>query len=209
MPNNITRQYQRRIKNPVELLWWSSFLEVWLGSQYTLSVEMLLDRFGQSNKFWKKSLKKNLGHPSVSALKVFLGMSWLNLPGTSLERQIRTSPARHFRTSPGRQIGTSPGLSNRIFRGRPGDVGGRRPRDILGTNIRRLGTYFLFFKEKIWSFDKCEKRFYWKNAGGRWNGKAPLSFAEYLQQTRRIGKEQSYLWQNFYKMNFAKVMQCY
>ena len=43
------------------------------------------------------------------------------LPGTSLERQIKTSPGRHFRTSPGRQIETSPGRSNRIFRGRPGD----------------------------------------------------------------------------------------
>ena len=28
-----------------------SILEVSLGSHYTLSVEMLLDRFGQSNKF--------------------------------------------------------------------------------------------------------------------------------------------------------------
>ena len=30
------------------------FLEVSLVSQYTLSVEMLFDRFGQSNKFSKK-----------------------------------------------------------------------------------------------------------------------------------------------------------
>ena len=66
-----------------------------------------------------------------------LGMSRIKLPGTFLERQIKTSPGRHFRTSPGRQIGkspgrqigTSPGLSNRIFRGRPGDVGGGRPSD--------------------------------------------------------------------------------
>ena len=27
-----------------------------------------------------------------------------------------------------------------IFRRRPGDVGGRRPRDVLGTNIGRLGS---------------------------------------------------------------------
>ena len=45
-----------------------------------------------------------------------LGTSRINLPGTSLERQIRTSP--------GRQIGTSLGWSNRIFRGHPGEVGG-------------------------------------------------------------------------------------
>ena len=59
-------------------------------------------------------------------------MSRIKLPGTSLERQIKTSPGRHFRTSPGRQIGTSPGRSNRIFRG--------RPRDVLGTSICRLGS---------------------------------------------------------------------
>ena len=48
---------------------------------------------------------------------------------------------------PGSQIGPSPrcqieislGQSNRIFRGSPGDVGGARPRDVLGTNICRLG----------------------------------------------------------------------
>ena len=59
-------------------------------------------------------------------------MSRIKLPGTSLERQIKTSPGRHFRTSPERQIGTSPGRSNRIFRG--------RPRDVLGTSICRLGS---------------------------------------------------------------------
>ena len=65
MPNNITRQYQRHIKNPFELLRSSSFkkkltfkksltnksrkysvLKVSVDSQYILSVEMLLDRFG-------------------------------------------------------------------------------------------------------------------------------------------------------------------
>ena len=70
--------------------------------------------------------------------------SRINLPETSLERQIRTSPGRHFRTSPGRQIGTFPGQSNRVFRGRPGDVGRGRPRDVLGTNICRLGIKYRF-----------------------------------------------------------------
>ena len=76
-----------------------------------------------------------------------VGTSRVNLPGTSLEGQIRTSPGRHFRMSPGRQIGTSPGRqigtspewSNWTFRGRTGDVGVGRPRDVLGTNICRLG----------------------------------------------------------------------
>ena len=66
-----------------------------------------------------------------------LGTNRINLPGTSLECRIRTSPKRHFRTSfgrqigtsPGRKFGTSPGRSNRIFRGRPGEVGGGRPGD--------------------------------------------------------------------------------
>ena len=77
-----------------------------------------------------------------------LGTSRINLPGTSLERQIKTSPGRHFRTSPGRQIETSPGRSKRIFRGRPEDVGGGRPRDVLGTNICRLSQYYFmaFYK---------------------------------------------------------------
>ena len=52
----------------------------------------------------------------MSTLKVYYGTSRINLLGTSLERQIKTSPGRHFRRSPGQ--------SNRIFRGRPGDVGG-------------------------------------------------------------------------------------
>ena len=38
--------------------------------------------------------------------------------------------------SPGRQIKTSPGQSNRIFRGRPGEVGG-------GTSSGRLGDQYL------------------------------------------------------------------
>ena len=40
---------------------------------------------------------------------------------------------------------TSRGRSNRIFRGPPGDVGGGRPRDFLGTNICRLGYYSLYY----------------------------------------------------------------
>ena len=63
----------------------------------------------------------------------------MNLPRTSLEGQFRTSPGHHFRTSPGRQIGTFQGWSNRTFRGRPGNVRGGGPRDVLGTNICRLG----------------------------------------------------------------------
>ena len=113
-------------------------------------------RSGQSNEFWKKSLKKDLdiqvwvlSRSSRWCHENVLGSSRINLPGTSLERQIKVSPGHHFRTSPGRQIGmspghqigTSPGRSNRIFRGRSGDVGGGRTRDVLGTNICRLGKH--------------------------------------------------------------------
>ena len=107
-------------------------------------------RFGQSNKFWKKSLKKNSTSKfeySQDPIGDVLGTSWINLPGTSLELQIKTSPGRHLRTSPGRQFGTSLGLqigtslgrSGRTFSGRPGDVWGGRPQHVLGTNICRLG----------------------------------------------------------------------
>ena len=117
------------------------------GSQYTSSVEMLLDRFGQSNKICKKSWENV--DMQVSTLKVLWGTSRINLSRTSLKRQIGTSHGHHFRTFPGRQIGTSPGFqirtspgrSNRIFRGLPGDVGGERPREVLGTNICRLGKH--------------------------------------------------------------------
>ena len=105
---------------------------------------MILERFSQSNKFWKKSLKV-FWDIQVWVQYPSLGTSWecpdnvlINLPGTSLERQIRTSPGRHFRTSPERQTETSPGRSNRIFRGRPGDIGGGRPWDVLRTNICRV-----------------------------------------------------------------------
>ena len=98
----------------------------------------------------ERKVEKNFGHPieyTEGPLGDVLGTSRINLPGTSLKRQIRTSSRRHFRTSPGRLIGTSPGRqirtspgrSNRIFRGPPGDVGGGRPRGVLGANICRLG----------------------------------------------------------------------
>ena len=109
------------------------------GSQYTSSVEMLLDRFGQSNKICKKSLENV--DMQMSTLKILWGTSRINVSGTSLKRQIGTSHGHHFRTFPRRQIGTSPGRSNRIFRGLPGDVGGERPREVLGTNICRLGKH--------------------------------------------------------------------
>ena len=114
---------------------------------------MLLDRFGQSNKFWKKSYKKYwniqvwvLWRSSKGRSENVLGTSRINLLRTSLECQIRTYPGHHFRTSPGHyirtfpgyQIGMSPRRSNRIFRVRPGDIGEECPQNVLGTNICRL-----------------------------------------------------------------------
>ena len=71
-----------------------------------------------------------------------LGTSQINLPGTFLGRQIRTSPGCHFGMSRGFQIGLSPGWPYRFFRGCPGDLAGRRPRDVLGTNICQLGSLY-------------------------------------------------------------------
>ena len=77
---------------------------------------MLLHRFCQSNKFWKKSLKKCwdiqvwvLWRSSRERPENVLEIFGINLPGTSLERQIKTSTGRNFRMPPGRQIRTSPG----------------------------------------------------------------------------------------------------
>ena len=66
-----------------------------------------------------------------------LRKSQFNLPGTSIGSQIRTSPGRHFKTSPGPQIGTSPESSNRIYKERPGDVGGERSWDAWGSIFAR------------------------------------------------------------------------
>ena len=99
---------------------------------------MLLDRFGQSNKFWKEIFKKIcdiqvwvLWRSSRRCPDNVLGTYQIDLSGKSLENQIRTSP--------GRQIGKSPGRSNRIFSRRHGNAGGGRPQDNLRTNICRLG----------------------------------------------------------------------
>ena len=90
---------------------------------------MLLDLVNQISS--ERKVKKNLDiqvrvlpRSSRGRPEKVLGTSRIKLPGTSLECQIKTPPGRHFRTSPGRQIGTSPERSNRIFRGRPGEVGG-------------------------------------------------------------------------------------
>ena len=98
-------------------------------------------RFGQSNKFWKKSLDIQvwvLSRSSRGRPENVLGTSQINLPGTSLKRQVKTSPGRHFRTFSGRQIGTSSGWSNRSL----GDVLGTLGRVVLGTNMCRLGYSF-------------------------------------------------------------------
>ena len=145
MPNNIFTQYQRHIWNPVEFLWWSVFTKIFndwrsltnftkklhlrLGSKYTLSIELILDRFRQSNKLRTKSKEK------------FRDIQQM-IPNRSSDVFSRSSSGYHLKTSPGRQMGTSSGWSNRIFRGLPGDLGGGQPQDVLGTNIYWLGGIF-------------------------------------------------------------------
>ena len=108
---------------------------------------MLSDIFGQPYKFWKKSQKK-----------IVLTTSW-GLPEL-------TSQGRPLNVRSGRPLDvilrlphevswdflqdvsdlTSPGWSNGIFRERPGDVGGGRPRDVTGTNICQLG--YVYYSQK-------------------------------------------------------------
>ena len=102
---------------------------------------MLLDRFGQSNKLRRKSENK------FSDIQGdILRTSWGRPESTSQRRPLNVKlgrPMTLFQTFRGRQVGTSPerqigrslGWSNRISRELLGDVGGRRARDILGTNI--------------------------------------------------------------------------
>ena len=78
-----------------------------------------------------------------------LGTSRSNVLGTPRINLHGTSCGRHFETSRGRQIGTSRGWSNRIFWGRPGDVGGGCSRGVLGTNICRLGTLIFPCSRKL------------------------------------------------------------
>ena len=127
----------------------SSILEVRMDSKYTLSIKLLLYRFGQLNKFWKKSKKKfrDIQQMTTHCPKEVFWRSSRERPGdvlnqpfrTSLESQIGTFPGRHFKMSPGQQIGTSPGRSNWIFREHPGNAGRWCPWDILETNICQLG----------------------------------------------------------------------
>ena len=122
-----------------------SILEVSLGSKYTLSVAMLLDRFGQSNKFWKKSYKKYwniqvwvLWRSSKGRSENVLGTSRINLLRKSLERQIRTSPGHHFRTPQDIILGRSRDIRSGCPRdgqiGSLGDVLGTLEGDVFGTS---------------------------------------------------------------------------
>ena len=157
MPNNITRQYQRHIKIPVELLPWSSvtkqvyewnvpdwfcrkcpILEVSLGSQYTLSFEMLLDRFGQSNRFWKKSYKLcwNI-------------QSWVLWRSWGLPMNVRLGCPLDVIS--GRPIDVRLGGPRDVRLGHPRDGQirflwgflGMLERDFLGTNVCRLRLLWL------------------------------------------------------------------
>ena len=72
-----------------------------------------------------------------------------NVPGTFLERQIRAFLGCHFRTSTeplirtslGCQIEWSLGWSDKIFRGRHGDIWVWRPGEVLGTKNLLPGSF--------------------------------------------------------------------
>ena len=96
---------------------------------------MLLDRFGQSKKFCKKSLKK-IGASKFEYSQGHLGdnvlaTSRIHLPGVSLERQIRISP-----------LDVISGRPQDVRLGRPqggqigslGEIPGTLKGDVLGTS---------------------------------------------------------------------------
>ena len=93
--------------------------------------------FGKSN-WWLHIVPKTCFEGPVGDI---LRTSWRRpestSQGTSLEGQIRTSSGRHFRTSPG--------LSNRIFRRRPRDAAGVRPRDTWGPTFASWDAVLCFF----------------------------------------------------------------
>ena len=132
---------------------------------------MLLDRFGYSNKFWKKKWKKFWDIQVWVLWRSSRGRPESNSHGrplnARLERPLDFISGRQIRTSPRCQIWASPCWSNRIFRGRPEDTGEGRTRDVLGTNICRLGSYTNFLFINNW----LEIR----------NQKYSLGFAKYLE----------------------------
>ena len=116
-------------------------------SGFLIHLECWNTFYKYKNKFWEKSLKKNWDIKFVyseDALGHVVKTSCRRVESTSQGRPLNLRlgcPGRHFRTSLGRQIRTSPGWSNWIFMGRPGDVGGGHSRDVLGTNVFRLGSF--------------------------------------------------------------------
>ena len=112
---------------------------------------MILDRFGQSNNFWEKSYKKYWN----IQVWVLWRSSKGRLESTSQGRplNVRLGRPQHIILGRPRDVRSgSPRRSNRIFRGRPGDVGGECPRDVLGTNICQLGYMSRF--SWIWHYSK-------------------------------------------------------
>ena len=107
---------------------------------------MLLDLVNRISS--ERKVKKKFRHASLRTLNVLLGTSRINLPGTSIERQIKTSPGRHFRTSRGRQIGTS--LGRQI--GSLGDVLGTLEGDVLGTSWGPIFTGWVVCLKNSYSF---------------------------------------------------------
>ena len=168
MPNNITRQYQRRIKNPVELLRWSSFtkivkgykvinefcrkystLEVLLDSQYTLGDEMLLDLVNRTSS--ERKVKKNMKTSKFEYAQGPLG----DVLGTSSGRPESTSQGRSLNVRLRYPLDVISRCSQDVRLGRPRDFRSRRPQDgqrgslgdVLGTNICWLGT----LSQRFWT----------------------------------------------------------
>ena len=120
-----------------------------MGSQYILSVEMLLDRFDQSNKFQRK-VKRNFGSfegPLANVLRT----SWGRPESTSLGYPLKVRLGRPLDVISGlpQDVRSGGPRDVRLGRSRDGQMGPLGddlrtleegcPRDVLGTNICRLG----------------------------------------------------------------------
>ena len=115
-------------------------MEIALSFKYTLSIELLLYRFGQLYKFREKSKKKlrDIQKMNPHCPKDLLWRSSLGVLSTSWESPESASWWGPFDVRSRRTLGVilgCPPWSSRIFRWRAEDVEKGRLPDVLGTNI--------------------------------------------------------------------------
>ena len=104
----------------------------------------LISRINSERKVRKNAGISKFQH-SEDPLGDVLKRSWRRPESTSQVRSLNVRLGRLHDVRLRHPDLTSRGLSNRIFRGPPGDVGGGRPRDFLGTNICWDTAHYIMF----------------------------------------------------------------